>query len=186
MKEGLNIDRGPYTPTEGFGNSTKIRASPFSVKSPMKFRASIRRLVQSRLILGSLIFFIVLALIVTCLRPALTRHFESVQCGNQMSSIGVAARLWSNDNEGRVPPGLLSLQGELGATRILICPGDHTKPIPDGWAFIESRSSYEIVPRNISDTDTNKPFLRCKIHGHLGYPDGTVFDGKQRRGKVFW
>jgi hypothetical protein len=155
-------------------NSTK---SSLSVMRPLKFR--VLRVVS--------VFLLIVALILACLRPMMVRHFESVECGNQMSSIGVAARLWSNDNKGRLPPDLRSLQAELVSTRILICPSEHSGRATESWtAFLESQCSYEIIPRDASDRDANKPFIRCKIHGHLGYPDGTVFDGKARRGKKNW
>jgi len=46
--------------------------------------------------------------------------------------------------------------------------------------FDERRCSYEIVNPGISETNPDTVFIRCKAHGHLGYVDGSVFDGKRR------
>jgi hypothetical protein len=73
---------------------------------------------------------------------------------------------------------------ELASPRMLICPGDHSRQPATNWsAFDSSHSSYEVVTTNLLAGDTNGVFMRCKIHGHLGYADGTVFDGSRRRTK---
>ena len=123
----------------------------------------------------------------TTVLPRLRRHGESVSCGNYMAAIGVASRLWANGNNGRAPSNLLSMSNELSSPKVLICPGDHSRKAAASWAsFTSANSSYEIVNAGLAESDTNTVFLRCKIHGHLGYVDGTVFDGEQRRTKKFW
>jgi hypothetical protein len=65
---------------------------------------------------------------------------ESMNCGNYMSSICFAGRIWAGDHDGHFPPNLLLMSNEL-----------------------------------------NNPI----IHGdHIGYSDGTVFDGIRRRTKI--
>ena len=45
------------------------------------------------------------------------------------------------------------------------------------WAtFTANNCSYEIVAPGIYKTNTNVVFLRCKIHGYVGYSDGRVLD----------
>jgi len=113
------------------------------------------------------------------------RQAESMACGNYVASIGCAALLWATDRDDHLPPDLLSMSDELIATKILICPGDHSRqPAPSWAAFTPADSSYEIVTPGLRMTDTNGVFLRCKIHGHLGYADATVFDGVRRRTKI--
>jgi hypothetical protein len=119
--------------------------------------------------------------------PELKRHFESVQCGNYMASIGCGVRMWAGDHNGQLPSDLLSMSNEVIAPKILICPGDHSRHPAASWAaFTTNHSSYEIVTLGLRDSDTNRVFLRCRVHGHLGYADGTVFDGTRRRAKVLW
>jgi len=117
--------------------------------------------------------------------PMVKRKAESISCGNFMSSIGCAARFWAGDNDGYLPSDLLSISNELITTKILICPGDHARQAAHRWdLFTLANSSYEIVTPNLLDGDTNGVFLRCKIHGHIGYADATVFDGIRRRTKI--
>jgi len=117
--------------------------------------------------------------------PSARRKEESVRCGNYMASIGCAARLWADDHDNHLPSDLLSMSNEVIATKILICPGDHSRPAAASWAtFTAANSSYEIVTPGLRNGDTNGVFLRCKIHGHLGFADATVFDGIRRRSKI--
>jgi len=46
--------------------------------------------------------------------------------------------------------------------------------------------SYEIIRPNLPGDDFTNAYFRCPAHGHLGYADGTVFDGSRRRTKVLW
>ncbi len=115
------------------------------------------------------------------------RHSESVNCGNYMASIGCGAKAWALDNSGLLASDFCSMSNELSTPRILVCPGDHQRVPARDWASLnESNCSYEIVAPGLSLDDTTNIYFRCKLHGHLGYADGTVFDGKQRRTKVLW
>jgi hypothetical protein len=137
------------------------------------------------IILTTLIATAVIALLLAL--PILKRKAESIQCGNYMASIGCAARLWASEHDGHLPSDLLSLSIEIGTPKILICPSDHSRRPAASWStFTPINSSYEIVTPNLKDGDTNGIFLRCKIHGHLGYADATVFDGTRRRTKSFY
>lgn len=117
--------------------------------------------------------------------PWAKRKAESVSCGNYMASIGCAARLWAEDHDGHLPADLLSMSNEVITPKILVCPGDHARQPAASWSvFTPADSSYEIVTPDLKDGDTNGVFLRCKIHGHLGYADATVYDGVRRRTKI--
>lgn len=121
-----------------------------------------------------------------CDSPLAKQRDESMSCGNYMCSIGFGARLWAEDRDNTLPRDLLSLSNELATPKLLICPGDHSRISAANWAsFTDATSSYEIVNPGLSKSDTNRVFLRCKVHhDHLGYADGTVFDGVARRTKV--
>jgi hypothetical protein len=113
----------------------------------------------------------------------LQRRAETIVCGNTIVSILYGARMWANDHSNRFPPTLLSMSNELNTPRILLCPGDHVRQHVYDWAaFTDASSSYEILSPDVPDGNTNTPYLRCKLHGHVGY-DATVFDGKKRRTK---
>ena len=115
------------------------------------------------------------------------QHAESVSCGNYMSSIGCGIRVWAQDNGGRLPADFRSISNELSMTSILVCPADHQRVPAKEWASLDTTNcSYEILAPGMNVGDTTNAYFRCKLHGHLGYADGTVFDGKRRRTKVLW
>src|SRR5258706_449388 len=130
---------------------------------------------------------LVTAIIVGALAlPSAKRRAESMQCGNFIVSIGCAARLWASEHDGHLPSDLISMSNEVVTPRIFICPGDHSRSRAASWAaFTPAQSSYELVTSGLRDGDTNGVFLRCRIHGHVGYADATVFDGVRRRTKAF-
>jgi hypothetical protein len=41
--------------------------------------------------------------------------------------------------------------------------------------FSEEKSSYLMVSPAVKEGGTNVVFIRCRIHGHLGFADGSVF-----------
>jgi hypothetical protein len=102
-----------------------------------------------------------------------------------MVSIACAARLWAQDNNNSLPTNWVSLSHELGSPRILFCPSDHTANLPSNWASLdESRCSYKMVNPGLPENATNTVYFRCRHHGFLAFPDGTVFDGRHRRTKL--
>jgi hypothetical protein len=109
----------------------------------------------------------------------------SAKCANNMSSIISAARFWAEDHGEKLPADFLSMTNELVTTEILVCPGDHSRKAAATWAAFTpaDSSSYEIVTPGLQSSDTNAIYLRCKVHGHTGFGDATVFDGNQRRAK---
>jgi hypothetical protein len=63
-------------------------------------------------------------------------------------------------------------------------PFYHELAVPAGTTnFTPENCTYEILAPGMRSDDTNIAFLRCTIHGHLGYSDSTVFDGVRRRHK---
>jgi hypothetical protein len=126
----------------------------------------------------------VVVLAIALVAPWARRRVESAQCGNIMSSIGCAALLWAEVHNSKLPSDLLSMSNELITPKILICPSDHSRQPAASWeSFTPEQSSYEIVTPGLQHGDANGVFLRCKVHGHLGYADATVFDGVRRRTK---
>ncbi len=119
--------------------------------------------------------------------PRLKQHVKSVNCGNLMSSIGIGARLWAEDNSNRMADNFLCMSNELCTPKLLICPSDKIRKPADSWAsFTTNNCSYEMLRPNMPADDFNNAYFRCTIHGHLGFADGTVFDGNRRRTKLFY
>ena len=110
------------------------------------------------------------------------RWAESVSCGNYITSIAVASRCWADDNNHHMADNFVCMSNELVMTKILICPGDKARKKAQYWTMLTTNNcSYEILRPGMSEDDTTNAYFRCTIHGHLGFTDGTVFDGKQRR-----
>lgn len=119
--------------------------------------------------------------------PYVKRHAESVECHNQMSSIGCGALTWALDNSNRLAYNFRPMSNELCSTRTLLCPADHNRIRAKDWESLDQTNcSYEIIAPGMSAEDKTNAYFRCKIHGHLGFADGSVFDGKRRRTKVIW
>jgi hypothetical protein len=127
---------------------------------------------------------IILIVLVALARPRAKRWADSVACGNYMSSIGCGVLIWAGDNSNHLADNFLCMSNELCTPKILICPGDKTRTEAANWAtFSTNNCSYEILRPGMSDDDVTNAYFRCTIHGHLGFADGTVFDGKRRRTK---
>jgi hypothetical protein len=140
--------------------------------------------VRSQFVTFAAIAFTIVGL-AACSTSSTKREADSIMCGNYICSFCVAARTHAEDEGGFLPSTLLYLTNFTGPG-LLICPGDHARSPATNWAsFTPDNSSYEIVNPHLAAGDTNGVFLRCKFHyDHLGYADGTVFDGVTRRTKV--
>ena len=130
-----------------------------------------------------IVVVVVLAGAACVLIPRAKQRAEGLGSGNYMLSICFAGRMWANDNGDRFPPGLLSMSNEVVTPKIFICPGDRARKPSAGWAsFTPEQSSFELVTPSLLAGDTNAVFLRCKIHGSVGFADGSVFvKGKRHR-----
>ena len=70
---------------------------------------------------------------------------------------------------------------EVTSTKLLICPGDHVRTMAKDWKSLTAANiSYEIVAPGVDVKEMNTVFVRCRLHGHQGYVDMTVFDGIRR------
>jgi hypothetical protein len=109
---------------------------------------------------------------------------EALNCASSICSICLGGRLYANDHAGFFPTNFASFKDELSTPKVLRCATDRSRPTVEDWReFTETNSSYEIVNPGLNEDFTNQAFIRCRVHGHLGFPDGTVFDGVRRRGK---
>jgi hypothetical protein len=110
--------------------------------------------------------------------PALKRHSEFVRCGNQIHAVlFVAALEWPTEHGGCLPTNFVSMSNELSAPVLLVCPADHSRHPATNWASLTSDNcSYELVTPGLHKGDSNGVFLRCKIHGYIGYADDRLLD----------
>ncbi|MDD1749081.1 MAG: hypothetical protein LUO89_04315 [Methanothrix sp.] len=114
---------------------------------------------------------------------AARRRAESLTCASAVTSICLAAHVWANDHGGLMPTNFMCMKEEISAPKILSCV-QARRARTENWAdFTPENCTYEILAPGMRVDDTNTAFLRCTIHGHLGYSDTTVFDGVRRRHK---
>ena len=136
-----------------------------------------------------LLAFIAFALVVLSTAVALAlsaakRRAESLGCASIIPDICLDARVWAEDRGGMFPTNFVCMSNELTTPKVLVCPADHSRRRAEDWSsFTPTNSSYEIVSPGMRADETNRVFLRCTVHGHLGYGDTTVFDGVRRRHK---
>ena len=127
----------------------------------------------------------VAACLLSALHAAKSRA-QSINCHNRMVSICMAARLWAGDHDGILPPDFLTISNELCSPVILHCRGDISRTRATNWAeYSTANCSYEMVSPSGKDGDKDLVLMRCKVHGHIGYADGSVFDGVRRQWKIF-
>src|SRR5215216_2115343 len=94
-----------------------------------------------------------------------------------MEAIGLAGMIWANDHAELMPTNFTCMSNELNIPKILHCPAASSRPRVDTWEkFAEERSSYEIISPGTPEGTTNIVFIRCRIHEHLGFADGSVMN----------
>ena len=128
-------------------------------------------IVSAALGVGAVIFIAAL--------PALKRQGELTECKHQMRAIlCVACGMWPEEHGDHLPSDFVSMSPQYISTpAILFCRADHSHPRVWNWAlFNEKNCSYEIVSPGVSKSDTSHVFMRCKVHGLVGYVDGRLLD----------
>ncbi|GEM_PF-1943196 len=127
---------------------------------------------------------------------------DSTKCVNNMKRIGLAFRIFSNDNDGLFPPNFNSMANELSQATVLCCPKDESNRMlaerlfdfvqPNGpkddwsdWKAAWARwpingGSYEMLGANLNRNDPvvdRKIVAKCRFHGHVTYGNGAVIRG---------
>lgn len=98
-----------------------------------------------------------------------------ISCINNLKQIGLAARLWTNDNKDQLPEDFQSMTNELGTPKILVCPADANRKPSANWAeFTPQNVSYEMLSPGIGDKDPEVVYARCPIHNSVTTVDGAV------------
>jgi hypothetical protein len=99
-----------------------------------------------------------------------------------MKAVGLAALLWANDHAEMLPTNFTCMSNEVITPKVLHCPADSARPTVKTWEeFSDEKSSYVMVSPGIPQGTTNSVFMRCRIHGHLGFPDGSVMNASRTK-----
>ncbi len=126
------------------------------------------------------------AIAATVLLLRARRDAQSRTCVSTMCSIIAAAHMYADDHDGVMPSSLEELRPSyVDNPKVFICPADRTRqPAADSCTLTPDNCSYEVVTPGLhTNVPSDTIFLRCKMHGHVGYVDMTVFDGEHRRTK---
>jgi hypothetical protein len=122
----------------------------------------------------------------------------AIACVNNLKQIGLAARIWANDNHDVSPPDLLSMSNELNTPKILVCPADTNRAAAVTFAkYTDANCSYEFLTPSATNADyePERVMTRCPIHGTIGLCDGSVQMGAakthpemfvERNGKLYF
>ena len=163
-------------------------------------------------VMGYVSILVTTAILAGMFLPALAKakdKAQSIKCTNNMKQIGVAFRLWPNDQRDEFPFNHSANQGgtkelcdrdaegfdknaarhfqvlsnELVRPNLLICPADSSKqPALDFQSLTAANVSYQLrTGTNVSETNPEAILIRCPIHGHVGLADGSVQQINPRR-----
>lgn len=104
---------------------------------------------------------------------------QSTACINNLKQIGLAARIWANEHKTSVMPvDWLQMKDELNTPKILTCPADTNRIRAASWEQFDGSSvSYELPSATPDERDPHIVYSRCRIHGHIGYTDGSAHQG---------
>lgn len=99
---------------------------------------------------------------------------ERIRCVNNLKQIGLAARVWSGDNNDVYPTNFISMTNELATWVILQCPTDKSRNVSN-WADVEAGNiSYIMDAPGISLNNPQVIFAECPIHHNVCLVDGSV------------
>jgi len=113
------------------------------------------------------------------------RRSISLACENNMMEISMAGNCWAASHGGRFPGDFGSMSNELHTPYFLHCPADtRRQPVASWAAFAASNCSYEMLAPSLTVSDTNTGAFSCPVHGHIGYTDGVLWEGKRSHFKL--
>jgi hypothetical protein len=136
---------------------------------------------KRRVIIISLIAVVLLVLVGLTVLARAKRRGESLSCASSVVSICHGGLLWAQDHDGYFPTNFVMASNEMVTPQVLSCV--RSRRVRSWSAFTPDNCTYEMITPGVHEDATNTVFIRCTIHGHLGYPDRTVFDGVRRRSK---
>jgi len=100
---------------------------------------------------------------------------QRIACISNIKQIGLAARMWANDNKEIMPSDFLSISNELGSPKILTCPADTARIQAASWLGFDGNSvSYELLSPGVPEGDPSIVYVRCPIHHNVGLLDGSA------------
>jgi hypothetical protein len=100
---------------------------------------------------------------------------ESIMCINNLKQLGLAVKVWAQDNGDISPPTILEMTNEMSTPKILKCPADKGhQPAETFASYTPANCSYEYLAPSTPDNEPERVLFRCPIHGHVTLNDGSV------------
>jgi len=104
---------------------------------------------------------------------------QSITCINNLKQIGLAARIYANDNGDVFPPSWLAMTNELVTPKVLVCPADRARPVAPDWAsFSPANVSYNLLNAGGDEANPHVVLAQCPVHLHVCLSDGSVQNGE--------
>jgi hypothetical protein len=100
---------------------------------------------------------------------------ERVHCANNLKQVGLAVRLWADDNNGVCPTNFICMTNELSTWKVLQCPSDKSHDVTN-WAEVAAGNiSYIMYAPGVLQSDNARIVMaECPIHHNVLRLDGSV------------
>jgi hypothetical protein len=101
-------------------------------------------------------------------------------CINNLKQLGLAARIYSSDNEGNYPSHIELLTNSIQAPNVLVCHSDTNRHAAATWAEFDPalHVTYAYHGASVKESDAGHVLFHCPIHGHVTLGDGSVQQGQ--------
>jgi hypothetical protein len=99
---------------------------------------------------------------------------ERIKCVSNLKQIGLAARVWSTDNNYLYPTNFLCMSNYLGSWLMLRCASDKSRNIMSWDDVAAGDVSYVMDAPGITEEKPNVIFVECPIHHSICLVNGSV------------